>query len=161
GGRIGLVLPGGFATDHGSAALRRQLFSTCRVEQLVGFENRRAIFPIHRSMRFLLLTAEAGSATLSTSCRFGETDPAVLDAIGNEDDSSWPVTLTPALMHRLSGDSLAIPELRTVRDLTIAEHAASRFAPLGSTASWGARFGRELNATDDRTVLRAAGRGLP
>jgi Type I restriction-modification system methyltransferase subunit len=33
GGRMGLVLPSGFATDRGSAALRRLLFSRCSVER--------------------------------------------------------------------------------------------------------------------------------
>ena len=54
GGRLGLVLPSGFATDHGSGALRRLVFSQCAVDGLVGFENRRQIFPIHRSVRFVL-----------------------------------------------------------------------------------------------------------
>ena len=31
GGRLGLVLPSGLATDHGSAALRRRLLSQCCV----------------------------------------------------------------------------------------------------------------------------------
>src|SRR5262249_15831048 len=47
GGRIGLVLPAGVITDHGSARLRRRLFSHCNVDALIGFENSRAIFPIH------------------------------------------------------------------------------------------------------------------
>jgi hypothetical protein len=35
------------------------------------------------------------------------------------------------------------------------------FPPLGDEGGWAARFGRELNATDDRTYFRAAGRGQP
>src|SRR5204862_3853305 len=54
GGRTGLVLPSGLATDHGSARLRRRLLNECDVEALVGIDNRRGIFPIHRSVRFLL-----------------------------------------------------------------------------------------------------------
>jgi hypothetical protein len=46
-------------------------------------------------------------------------------------------------------------------DLTIAERVASLFPSLGSAHGWGARFGRELNATDDRAVLRTDGKGLP
>src|SRR5262249_2973573 len=63
GGRIGLVLPSGLATDHGSAVLRRRLLTRCDVDALVGIDNRRGVFPIHRSMRFLLVTASPGAPT--------------------------------------------------------------------------------------------------
>src|SRR5260221_656861 len=53
-GRVGLVLPSGLATDHGSAALRRRLLSECDIDALVGIDNQRGVFPIHRSVRFLL-----------------------------------------------------------------------------------------------------------
>jgi hypothetical protein len=46
-------------------------------------------------------------------------------------------------------------------DLTIAERAAALFRPIGESSGWSARFGRELNATDDRDVLQAPGRGVP
>src|SRR5262249_29732308 len=63
GGRIGLVLPAGLIADQGSARLRRLLFSRANVDAIVGFDNKQAIFPIHRSDRFALLTAEAGAPT--------------------------------------------------------------------------------------------------
>src|SRR5436190_14906622 len=50
GGRIGLVLPSGLASDHGSASLRRLLFSRCGVDAFVGFDNRDGGFPIHRRL---------------------------------------------------------------------------------------------------------------
>ena len=80
GGRIGLVLPAGIVSDAGSAAVRRLLFSRSALERLVGFDNRLGTFPIHRSTRFVLLTTTAGGRTSEIACRFGETDPAVLDS---------------------------------------------------------------------------------
>ena len=82
GGRIGLVLPSGLATDQGSAPLRRRLLSGCDVDALVGIDNQRGVFPIHRSVRFLLLTATTGSPTRTIACRLGERDPAALEAHG-------------------------------------------------------------------------------
>jgi hypothetical protein len=164
GGRIGLVLPSGLATDHGSAALRRRLLSECDVDTLVGFDNQRGVFPIHRSVRFLLVTATKGLPTGVISCRLGEREPAALETAGDEPAaaSSWfPVRLTPQLIHRLSGPDLAIPDLRSATDVTIAERAAALFPPLGSDRSWSARFGRELNATDDRARFGKPGAGLP
>jgi hypothetical protein len=162
GGRIGLVLPTGLATDHGSARLRRLLFSRCAVGGLVGFENRRAIFPIHRSVRFLLLSATAGSPTSVMGCRLGEVDPGILERDAASDRESWfPLRLTPALLEKLSGDDLTVPDLRTPLDLAIAERAATLFQPLGAASGWGVRFGRELNATEDRASFGPPGRGLP
>ena len=154
GGRLGLVLPSGLATDHGSAALRRLLFSRCRVDALVGMDNHRGVFPIHRSVRFLLLTASAGSPTERIACRLDLDDPASLESIGDElSDEAFPVQVSPALLARLSGPDLALPHLRTASDLVIVERAASLFPPLGSAEGWAVRFGRELNASDDRAVL--------
>ena len=164
GGRLGMVLPSGLVTDHGSAALRRHLLSQCDVDAVVGFENHQAVFPIHRSVRFLLLTAARGTATHSIACRLGERDPASLEAIGDEpaDASSWfAVRLTPALLQRVSGDDLAIPDVRSPIDLAILERASTLFAPLGGDEGWGARFGRELNVTEDREHFGPSGAGLP
>jgi hypothetical protein len=162
GGRLGLVLPSSLALDHGSAALRRHLLDRCAVDSIVGFENRDAVFPIHRSLRFLLVTATRGVSSGTIACRFGERDPRTLDRIPDAGvpRDAFPVSLTPRLIARLSGDSLVIPDLRTPADLEIAEKAAAT-PPLGSTEGWRARFGRELNATDDAEIFRPAGGGLP
>ncbi len=164
GARIGLVLPWGLASDHGSAKLRRRLFNECDVDALVSIDNQRGVFPIHRSVRFLLLTATAGTATQTIACRLGERDPAALERSGEEPSirSPWfPIRLTADLVRRLSGDDLSIPDLRSPLDLVIVERAASLFPPAGDDRSWGLRFGRELNATDDRASFSAAGTGLP
>src|SRR5262249_18013065 len=144
-------------------ALRRMLFSQCDVDSLVGFDNRQRIFPIHRSVRFLLTTATRGRPTSAIACRLGETDCAVLDQL--DDDAaraSWfPLHFPLHMLRAPSGDDLAVPDVRTSVDLAIAERAASLFAPLGSPAGWHARFGRELNATDDGHVFTHRGEGLP
>jgi N-6 DNA Methylase/Eco57I restriction-modification methylase len=164
GGRIGLVLPSGLATDHGSAPLRQLLLSRCDLDALVGIDNHRGIFPIHRSVGFLLVTASPGSPTRRVACRFGIEDPAVLESIGEEasETSAWfPVQVSPALLERISGSSLAIPALRSAADLRIVDRASALFSPLGSPRGWAAQFGRELNASDDRAALRAPGHGMP
>lgn len=165
-GRIGLLLPSGIATDRGSAAVRRLLFSRCAVERLLGFDNRTGTFPIHRSMRFVLLSATAGARTREVACRFGETDAAALDRFATPDgrpDPHWfTARVSMPLLEKVSGaDDLAIPEFRSPVDVAIAERAADLFAPLGADSGWGAQFGRELNATDDRRWLLDGGTGWP
>ncbi len=165
GGRLGLVLPWGLASDHGSAALRRLLFERCATDAIVGFENSDGIFPIHRGVRFLLLSSSPGKPTDRTRCRFGERDPAVLETIdaadrnAGRDDRS--VTLTPGLLYRLSGPGLAIPCVRRRDDLQLVERVVSRFPSLSDERGWGARFGRELNKTDDRACFSATRGEVP
>jgi hypothetical protein len=152
-GRIGLVLPSGAVSDVGAAPLRRYLFDRADVDAITGLDNREAIFPIHRSMRFVLLTCTSGSPTRVTRCRFGITKGDDLESEGE------PLVLSRPLIARLSGeDDLGIPELASARDLQIVERIASRIPRLGSEDGWNASFGRELNASDDRAAFVTATR---
>ena len=159
-GRVGLVLPAGFATDHTSAPLRRTLLSRTSVDTISGFDNRRAIFPIHRSVRFLICTATVGEPTRHIACRFGIDDPAELEAIPDggdrPGDRSHPIALTPSFIDALSGQTLAIPELRSETDLRILERVVHSIPRLDAADGWRVRFGRELNATDDRHHFHGA-----
>jgi hypothetical protein len=147
GGRIGLVLPSGVVTDAGSAPLRRHLFERADVDSVTGLDNRGGIFPIHRSLRFVLLTATAGRPTRDIACRFGITRTEDLDT---PDGHHPPLVITRPLLTRLSGgDDLGIPEMTTERDLRILEKIAARLCWLGAAGGWNVQFGRELNATDD------------
>ena len=165
GGRVGLVLPSGLATDRGCAGLRRLLLERCDTETIVGLDNVSAIFPIHRSVRFLALTTTTGARTRQVRCRFGVRHPELLDAIpdaaGDASLEQLPLALSPALLRRLSGNDLDIPDLRSPRDLSILERAAASFPSMASGDGWNARFGRELNASDDRRHLVGSGQDLP
>jgi hypothetical protein len=160
GGRLGLVLPSGVITDRGSARLRRRLFSECSVDAIVGLDNRDRVFPIHRSVSFVLLTATCGVTTNETRCRLGSSLSAIGEKGRNGLDAQV-VRLTPGLLERLSGPDFSVPWVRSPMDLAVLEKAATLFPSLGSTEGWGARFGRELNATDDRAVIRGSGNGHP
>jgi hypothetical protein len=149
GGRIGLVLPSGIATDAGVAPLRRHLFDRAEVESVVGLDNRAGLFPIHRSLRFALMTCTAGQPTIAVACRFGISRADDLDA------ESRPIVVTRALLGRVSGsDDLGIPEMTSERDFRILEHVSARVPWLGASAGWHVRFGRELNISDDRGSFR-------
>jgi len=148
GGRVGLVLPSGMVTDAGAAPLRRHLFDHAEVESVVGLDNRGGLFPVHRSLRFVLLTCTVGRPTAAVDCRFG------LSRAGDLDASGRPLVLTRALLARVSGaDDLGVPEIATARDLRILEDVSARMPWLGAPDGWGAQFGRELNASDDRGLF--------
>ena len=130
GGRIGLVLPSGVASDAGAAPLRRFLFDRADVDDITGLDNRDAIFPIHRSVRFVLLDLHDRPA------HFGHSMP-VRDltrrrAGTSDDDGSDEVTLTRAFLSRLSGsDDLGIPELGGEADLRLLERISASCPRLG------------------------------
>ena len=146
GGRIGLALPSGVVTDPGSSALRRHVFDRADVDTVTGLDNRGGIFPIHRSLRFALLTATVGRPTHQVACCFGIRTAAELDDL----DRRSPLVITRALVARISGpDDLGIPEIAGERDLRILEKIAARVPALGAADGWNVHFGRELNASDD------------
>jgi hypothetical protein len=148
-GRLGLVLPGGILSDAGTAPLRVRLLSTTSVDNVIGLDNRAGIFPIHRSTKFALLTATAGAETRAIHCRFGVSR---LDDLAT--DASTGVTISKSLLERVSGgDDLAVPELRSTRDLQLIEAITADVPALADARGWRARFGRELNASDDRALL--------
>jgi hypothetical protein len=150
GGRVGLVLPSGVVTDPGASALRRHLFNHADVDTVTGLDNRGGIFPIHRSLRFALLTATVGRPTRQIACRFGIRTAAELDDL----DARPPLAITRPLVARISGaDDLGIPEMAAPRDLQIVERIASRVPSLADPDGWNVRFGRELNASDDSAAF--------
>jgi hypothetical protein len=157
GGRIGVVLPSGFASDHGCASLRRHLMDRMLVDTFVSIENRDGLFPIHRALKFLLITATAGGSTAALSCRFGVRSPDVLDQLPDAGEDPDAVSINRALIAQLSGEQRAVPELRTAQDVSLASRIAFSVPPLNHPAGWNVAFGRELNATDDRRHFIGAG----
>lgn len=150
GGRIGLLVPSGLLADEGTDALRRALVLANGLESITVYDNRRGLFPIHRSMRFAALTIRRHGRTEAIRCRFGVADlPA-----GARRDGPDTVMLTPGLLERLSGPGLAIPDLPTNADVRLVERLSVAHPRLSDPAGWHATFGRELNATDDRDCFR-------
>jgi hypothetical protein len=152
GGRFGLILPSGLASDVGSADLRRGLLGGCTIDTWYGFENRLAIFPIHCSMRFLVVAATRGGATAALPLVNGLRDASSLDRLPDEpaaDACQGAIVLPRPLLERWDALHLTVPNLVSAIDLAIVAKALS-IPSLGSEAGWHVRFGRELNATDDR-----------
>ena len=151
GGRMGLVLPSGVVSDAGSASLRQFLFDRAEVDDLTGLDNRDGIFPIHRGLRFVLLTCSRGRPTAAIRCRFGVSH---VDELERLDAGNGGVTLTRGFLTRLSGaDDLGIPDIRSEGDLRILERITATTPRLGAADGWNVRFGRELNASDDRPAF--------
>ena len=149
GGRIALVLPSGFAVDHGCARLRRAVLDGTSIDTFVTIENRDAVFPIHRGLKFLLVAATPGEPTSMVPCRSGVRSTAALDRIPDL-GIDGTIGLPRTVIDKLSGDQAVIPDVRTTHDVTILSRTVFLFPALSSHDGWGVSFGRELNATDDR-----------
>ena len=146
-------------TDHGSAPLRRRLFSQCDVDGIVGFENSAAHLPNSPECPRSCSSRRGRAAHRANSrCRFGETRSARAEFGSLKTAASAVVhgaghsRASRARQRSWHGDS-GVP---CGADLAIVERAATSFAPLGDRDGWAAHFGRELNATEDR---RASSRG--
>jgi Eco57I restriction-modification methylase len=159
GGRVGLVLPWGLAADDGAAALRSRLLDRSALDTIVGFDNAGGLFPIHRGLRFLVVVASPGGRTTEVRARFGVRTAKELADLPehDEDGTSYPVRLTPDLLRAVGGVARRIPDVRDPRDLAWLDSLARAHPPLGHTDGWGAHFGRELNATEDRRHFGTTG----
>jgi hypothetical protein len=162
GGRLALIVPSGLATDHGSSALRQALFNETHVDRVLGFDNRRAIFPIHRDVRFLLVTARKGESTERLVCRFGQSDPQALDELPDDasDDpqDAHTVAISRAVLEQWDQEHVALPWVTRRTDFELLSLVHSRVPALSAAEGWQVKFGRELNATEDREhfVIRTA-----
>ncbi len=161
GGRLGMLLPSGLATDRGAAALRRRLLDRHQIDSLISIENRDRMFPVHRSLRFLLISATAGGRTTELPCRFGVRRPEALEQLPEIGPVPEAVVLTRALLEQLSGHETSLPDVRSARDVDILHAIAFTTPTLGDPDGWHLHFGRELNATDDRRHFHPGGDGLP
>jgi hypothetical protein len=124
---------------------------------VIGFDNRDGLFPIHRGVRFSLVTASTNGSTSELQARAGIRAASALDDIPDEGAVPDSVRVPLTLVRRFSGATLAVPELPHVRDREILARILVAAPPLGSGDGWRAQFGRELNATDDRAHFGPAG----
>jgi hypothetical protein len=160
GGRLGLLVPSGLLTDAGSGPLRRALVERHQFESATVFENRRAIFPVHRGLRFAAITAVHSGTTRGVLCRFGLDRAEQSGPLDPARGAGFTVSLSPDLLRKLGDSNLAFPDLPSSFDAALVERLATCHPALAAPDGWAVTFGRELNATDDRDCLTASrGRG--
>lgn len=149
GGRVGLVLPWSVATDDGASALRERLLKETALDFVAGLDNAQGLFPIHRGLRFAVISATSGASTGHCHAAFGIRSGDQLDALpARGDGGASSVAFTPELLTRITGPARRIPDLRRPGDLDLLVSLNARFPRLGSPEGWNVSFGRELNATD-------------
>jgi hypothetical protein len=140
GGAAGLVVPSVFYNGDGWVGIRRYLLQEASIERFYGFENRKKIFPIHSSYKFVNLVARKDGANAgSFTAAFMRHDMEELQEIGAK---RWHVELTRQEIEKLSPDTLAFLEYRSARDQEIVRKMYTGRPTLGGSesGSWGSRL---------------------
>lgn len=109
GGRAGVIVPTGIATDATTAPFFGHLVTRQRLAALTDFENRAGLFPaVDSRMKFCLLTI--GSGVVAADFAFFLTDPTQLE------DARRRFTLSPQEIARINPNTKTAPVFRSCRD---------------------------------------------
>lgn len=160
GGRAGVIVPTGIATDATTAPFFGHLVCERRLVQLLDFENSAPIFPgVHRSYKFCLLTiaGEGRSGVEEAGFAFFLTDPAQLE------DGRRRFTLSPAQIAAINPNTKTAPVFRARADAGLIAAIYARVPVLidenkGAAGNpWGAEFRQGLfNMTSDSGLFCTA-----
>lgn len=157
-GAMGIVVPSGFYTDQGCQPLRELFFNKSSIDCLYCFENRRAIFNIHRSFKFILFVTHKGGSTNSFKCAFMQHDPERLGLIDTN-----PIISQANHIKKFSPISLNVMEFRSQQDINITEKIYDSHPLLGDKTeeSWICSLTQDFNLTSDSHLFNREGYGIP
>jgi hypothetical protein len=157
-GSFGLVVPSGVVTDMGAKLLREALFEK-HVKAIYEFENRKGIFDIHRSYKFVLLVADNSEPSESLSAAFYLHDIESLD--GKTEQGKF-VKIPTNLVRMSAPSSLSIPELRNEKQLEVFSWLYKNHPLLNDEKKgWTVALLRELDRTNDSDLFRSDQAGWP
>jgi PAS domain-containing protein len=149
-GRLGLVVPSGLYSDYGTGGLRELFLEHCRWEWLFGFENREAIFDIHRSFKFNPIIVRKGGMTTAIRTAFMRRQLADWER-GEELFTLYP----RERVLQFSPRSRALLEIQSQRDLEVLTKIYANSVLLGdqSPEGWGIKYATEFHMTNDSRLF--------
>lgn len=159
GGTVGLVIPSVVYNGDGCVGIREFLLKEATITRFYGFENRRKIFPIHSSYKFVNFVASRTPPTADGfEAAFMRHD---LGELSDSGPKPWIVRMTREEIARLSPDTYAFLEYRSPRDQQIALKMTDGRPTLGGTGAgaWGARLFTDMaheliyNGTRDKDLF--------
>lgn len=154
GGRAGVIVPTGIATDATTAPFFGHLVSEGRLAALTDFENSAPLFPgVHRSFKFSLLTI--GSGVAAADFAFFLTDPTQLE------DARRRFTLSPQEIARINPNTKTAPVFRSRRDAELTASIYNRVPVLIEEGReggnpWGLSFMAMFHMSNDSGLFRTA-----
>jgi len=157
GGRSGVIVPTGIATDDSTKFFFGWLADEKRLASLFDFENREAIFDgVHRSYKFCLLTMGKGLSAADLSFFLTQTTQLP--------DPRRHFTLTPEEFALINPNTKTCPVFRAQKDAEITKKMY-RAAPVLIRESeddkpdenpWGIRFSRLFDMSTDSRLFKSA-----
>jgi len=157
-GSFGLVIPSGIVTDKGAKQLREALFEN-RIRAMFEFENKKGIFDIHRSYKFVLLVADKAEPVKSFPAAFYLHD---IEALEGKTEQEKFVDIPIELVKTCAPDSLSIPEVRNKKQLEVFSWLYQKHPLLSDEKKgWNVALVTELHRTADSDLFRSDGKGWP
>ncbi len=146
-GWTGVLVPSAFHANEGASGVRRLYLEKLDLRRCFSFENKRKLFEIHSSFKFVTVVARNGKPTEQFSCAFYLHDDEWL--FGGQSDRR-PLSYHLEFVRRTGGQYLNLLELRSTHDLEVVEVCFANGEPFGKVCErLGIRFGSECHMTND------------
>lgn len=160
GGTAAQLVPENLYNGPNAAAIRAELFETTGLNPLLGFENTREVWfkDIDSRTKFCLYAARIGGKTERFTAAFRLSDPIDLTPTDTN-----RVQMEVSLIHELSPDALAVPELESQQAIDLSVKVYGRWPKFGDTDRWHpARvYMREIDMGTDRGLFNSDREGVP
>lgn len=143
-GKMGFIIPASFYMNEGSTGLRHLFLENGTIKILYGFENKKHIFPIHPSYKFLVMVYEKGVSGCIEKAKFNLQDP---DAVFNVTDT---IKYSIKDLNACSGEYWSVPECRSVKELRLFRKL---YKKINNHRLWKVGFARELDMTLDSKLF--------
>ena len=144
-GFLGAIVPTGIATDKVCKDFFGALIKNQKLDSLYDFENRHAIFPIHRSFKFSLLTI---SGNLIDASRFA----FFLGSVNELGDKLKTFELPSEDIEKINPNTLTCPVFRSTVDARLTQKIYKLFPVLeneaNNTKEWGTFYIRLINISE-------------
>jgi len=157
---MGVALPSSLYTNSNCRTLRSSLMRSGRIRALIVNQNERFAFPIHHSMKIVLLVADRGVPTDHINVLFavGKDQDNEMRALSLRDleailaaPTAHLFDLSIELIRGLSPDTLALLEVHDVADVALLEHLCRVGIPFGD--AWEPQYCVELHMTGDSDLF--------
>ncbi|HWP02770.1 MAG TPA: DNA methyltransferase, partial [Gemmatimonadaceae bacterium] len=181
GGRAGIIVPSGIATDDTNKFFFAHLVDSGELASLYDFENRKKLFPaVDSRMKFCLLTVRRVGAQRAASLRPSAEFAFFCHEAADLADPERRFTLRPEDFRLLNPNTRTAPILRSRRDAELTkaiyrrvpvlineriansevaksesdEPFALRHSPLAASNPWGVEFLRMFDMANDSHLFR-------
>lgn len=150
GGKLGYIIPASFYMAEGATGLRHLLLENGDIEYMINFENKKHIFPIHPSFKFIVIV-------YAKKMKPGKIKKACFDLSSIEEINKHNlkkqefVSYTRTFLKRCSNVYWSVPECKSANEIEILEKLYRKYPNMGTEekGKWIISFNREFDMTMD------------